>query len=94
MYNAKKLSESIRMKRKKMKSGEESEVIDTAPAPLMNPQDILNLKQKAQMEETMDLPEKDEAESDPADPELDETQEKSGLKKRMARVKRTFDKMK
>jgi hypothetical protein len=94
MISAKALSEAIRMKRKKLKEDGVEEMIDTAPGPQMNPQDILNLKQKAQMEETLDTPEKSMAPDDPADPELDETQEESGLKKRMARVKSTMSKMK
>lgn len=95
MYSAKALSEKIRMKRKSMQSGIDSEVIDTAPKPLMNPQDILNNKQKAQMEDTMDLPEKSEAPSDPADEDIEGTSQSiSTLEKRMSRVKRMFDKMK
>lgn len=94
MHSAKQMSEAIRMKRKKLKDDGVDEMVDTAPGPQMNPGDILNLKQQAQMEETLDTPEKSMAPSDPADPELDETQEESGLKKRMARVKATMGKMK
>lgn len=88
MYSAKGLSEAIRVKRKKLKEDGVENMIDTAPAPQMNPQDIHNLKMDAQIDETLDLPEKSEAPSDPADSRLDETQETSGLKKRMARVAR------
>lgn len=86
MYSAKKMSEAIRSKRKKLKEDGAENMVDTGPAPQMNPGDILNLKQEAQMQETMDLPEKSEAPSDPADPAIDETQKESGLKKKMARI--------
>lgn len=94
MYSAKKMSEAIRMKRKTLKEDGVDNMVDTAPGPQMNPQDILNLKQKAQMEETMDLPEKSMAPDDPADPALDGTQEEAELSKRMARVKRSLGKAK
>lgn len=86
MLDAKKLSEAIRMKRKKVKEEGVDNMIDTAPGPQMNPQDILNMKQEAQIDETLDLPDKSMAPSDPADPSLDETQEEKALKRRMARV--------
>ncbi len=86
MISAKALSEAIRSKRKKVKEDGVENMIDTAPGPQMNPGDILNLKQKAQMSETMDLPVKSEAPSDPADPELGDSQKESALKKKMARV--------
>lgn len=85
--SAKAMSEAIRMKRKKLKEEGVDNMVDTASLPQMNPQDVLNLKQKAQMEETMDLPEKSEAESDPADPEIEGTsQDTIALKKKMARI--------
>lgn len=88
MFSAKAMSDAIRMKRKKVKSDGVDNMIDTAPGPQMNPGDIMNLKQKAQMEETMDLEDKSEAPSDPADPSLDDTQKMAGLKKKMARIAR------
>jgi len=93
MPSAKQMSEAIRMKRKKLKDEGVDNMVDTAALPQMNPQDVLNLKQKAQMEETMDLPEKSEAPSDPADPNLDDTQKLNELKKRMARVSRILGSM-
>ncbi len=88
VFSAKAMSDAIRMKRKKLKEDGVENMVDTAPGPQMNPQDILNLKQQAQIDETLDLPEKSEAPSDPADPTLDETQKMSGLKKKMARIAR------
>lgn len=87
MISAKALSSAIRMKRKKLKEEGVENMIDTAPGPQMNPQDIYNNKQVAQYRETMDTPEKNEAPSDPADESIDGTsQEKAHLKKQMARV--------
>lgn len=85
--NAKQMSEAIRMKRKKVKADGVENMIDTAPGPQMNPQDVYNLKQKAVMEETMDLPEKSMAPSDPADAQVSGTsQDVAMLKKKMARL--------
>lgn len=86
MYSAKSMSDAIRMKRKKVKEDGVENMVDTAPGPQMNPGDIINLKQQAQIEDTLDVPEKSMAPSDPADASLDETQKESGLKKRMSRV--------
>ena len=94
MLDAKKMSEAIRMKRKKIKGEGLDNMLDTAPGPQMNPQDILNLKQKAQIEETLDLPEKSMAPSDPADEDISGTsQELSDLKKKMARVEKILSKL-
>jgi hypothetical protein len=89
MLDAKAMSEAIRMKRKKLKDDGVENMVDTAALPQMNPQDVFNLKQKAQMEETMHLPKKDEAPSDPADANIDGTsQESAMLKKKMAMIAR------
>jgi hypothetical protein len=92
MLDAKSLSEAIRVKRKKLKADGVENMIDTDPHPQMNPQDIMNLKQRAQMEETMHLPQKSEAPSDPANASLSDpdgsTQEISELKKKMERVRK------
>ncbi len=94
MLDAKKMSEAIRMKRKKVKEEGLDNMLDTAPGPQMNPQDILNLKQQAQMEETMDLPEKSMAPSDPADEDINGTsQDMMDLKKKMARVEKILSKL-
>lgn len=86
MLSAKAMSEAIRNKRKKVKEDGVENMVDTAPGPQMNPQDILNLKQKAQVEDTLDSPEKSSAPDDPADPELGDSQKVEMLKKKMARI--------
>lgn len=89
MMDAAKMSEAIRMKRKKVKEEGLDNMLDTAALPQMNPQDILNLKQKAQMESTMDLPEKISAPDDPADANIDGgSQDLSALKKKMEMIRR------
>jgi hypothetical protein len=94
MISAKKLSENIRMKRKKMQEDGVENMVDTAAVPQMNPQDVLENKQSAQMQEAMDLPKKSMAPSDPADEDISGTdQDVSELKRRMAKVKAVFDKL-
>jgi hypothetical protein len=88
MISAKALSEAIRMKRKKVKEAGVDNMLDTAPGPQMNPQDIYNLKQQAVREQLVGSPEKSKAPDDPADPGLDETQKVESLKKHMARIAR------
>lgn len=87
MMSAKSMSEAIRMKRKNLKEDGVDNMVDTAALPQMNPQDVFNLKQKAQMEETMDLPPKSDAPDDPANEDIDGTsQDKMALKKKMAMI--------
>ncbi len=87
MISAKAMSDSIRAKRKQVKKDGVENMVDTAALPQMNPTDVLNLKQEAQMDETMDLPEKNEAPSDPADAEVSgSSQDTMMLKKKMARI--------
>lgn len=87
MMSAKSMSDAIRMKRKKLKADGVDNMVDTAALPQMNPQDVMNLKQKAQMEETMDLPEKSMAPDDPADSDISGgSQDMMALKKKMARI--------
>lgn len=89
MINAKMLSERIRMKRKQVKADGVENMVDTAPGPQMNPQDILFNKQEAQWDRTMDLPPKSKAPSDPADESIEGTsQDKMALDRHMARVKK------
>jgi hypothetical protein len=95
MINAKMLSERIRMKRKKMASDGVENMVDTAPGPQMNPQDILFNKQTAQWSETMGLPEKKMAPSDPADEATAGTsQDTAALSRHMSRVKKLIGNMK
>lgn len=91
MISAKALSDAIRMKRKKLKADGVENMIDTAPGPQMNPQDIHNLKMEAQYRDTMDIPDRPEGESDPANAELDDSQKVSALKKKMSRLARILD---
>jgi hypothetical protein len=94
MMSAKSMSDAIRMKRKKVKDEGLENMVDTAALPQMNPQDILNLKQKAQMEETMDIPSKSEAPDDPADADISGgSQDMSALKSKMSRVARILSKL-
>lgn len=94
MLSAMKISEAIRMKRKKVKEDGVENMIDTAPGPQMNPQDIFNLKQKAQMEQTLDVPEKSMAPDDPADAQVSDTsQDVEYLKRKMARIEAVFSKL-
>ncbi len=86
MYSAKQMSDAIRMKRKKIQEDVPADVVDTAPRSQVNPTDILNNKYDAQIHETLDLPEKSSAPSDPADAELGDSQKESSLKKKMARI--------
>lgn len=93
IYDAATMSEKIRTKRKKLAADGIENMVDTAPGPQMNPQDILNLKQQAQIDETLDLPEKSSAPDDPADARLDDTQKEEMLKKKMARTARVLGSM-
>jgi len=88
--SAKALSEAIRAKRKKLKEGGVEAMVDTAAAPQMNAGNVLLNKQTAQWQETMKpMPDKSSAPSDPADEQISGTsQDKSDLKKKMARVGR------
>lgn len=92
MSMAKMLSERIRMKRKKVSADGVENMVDTAPGPQMNPQDILFNKQTAQWQETMGTPKKSMAPSDPADEDIDGTsQDKSALERHMMRVKKIIN---
>lgn len=94
MMSAKGMSDAIRMKRKKLKDDGIENMVDTAALPQMNPQDVLNLKQKAQMHETMDIPEAHEGPSDPADADISGgSQDMTDLKKKMAMIGKILAKM-
>lgn len=89
MMDAKAMSDAIRMKRKKVKDEGVENMVDTAALPQMNPQDVLNLKQKAQIEETLDVPDKKEGPDDPADADIEGTsQSETHLKKKMAMIRK------
>ncbi len=99
MMSAMKMSEAIRMKRKKVKEEGLDNTLDTAPGPQMNPQDIHNMKLHAEEEELGDpkhtFDEKSMAPDDPADADLSGTsQELATLKKKMAMIESIFNKLK
>ena len=81
------MSEAIRAKRKKLKEDGVDNMVDTTALPQMNPQDILNLKQEAQMADSIDIPEKSSAPDDPADPAMGDSQDPTALKKKMRMTK-------
>lgn len=96
MIDAKALSEAIRMKRKKLKKDGVENMIDTAPGPQMNPQDIWNQEKMAQHEET--IPGADDIHTGPGEPGLegpqkDDSQDVDDLKRKMARVERILNKL-
>lgn len=96
MLDAKKMSEAIRMKRKKVKEEGLDNMLDTAPGPQMNPQDIWNQEKMAQHEET--IPGADEIGTGPGLPTMeedqkDDSQDVNDLKKKMARVERILSKL-
>lgn len=96
MLDAKKMSEAIRNKRKKVKEEGMDNMLDTAPGPQMNSQDIWNQEKMAQHEET--IPGADEIKSGPGMPTMeekqkDDSQDVSDLKKKMARVGRILGKL-
>ncbi len=96
MLDAKKMSEAIRMKRKKVKEEGLDNMLDTAPLPQMNPQDIWNQEKMAQHEET--IPGADEIGTGPGLPTMEESQKDDSqdvmvLKKQMARVQKILNKL-
>lgn len=94
MLSAKAMSQAIRMKRKKVSDDGVENMVDTAPLPQMNPQDIYNLKQKAQMQDTMGTPPEMVGLSDPADADISGTsQDMEELKRKMARIEKILGTM-
>lgn len=96
MLDAKKMSEAIRMKRKKLKADGVENMIDTAPLPQMNPQDIWNEEKMAQHEET--IPGADEIGSGPSSPlmeedQKDDSQDVDVLKRQMSRVEKILSRL-
>ncbi len=89
LMDPKKMSELIRMKKKKMMEAP-PELVDTDFKPDMNPMDAYNMEQTGRIEKTLDTPEKINAEN----AEMDEDGS-IGLspedKKRMGRLRSYFD---
>lgn len=87
---ASKISKSIREKKKKMMSAE-PELVDTDARPDMNPQDLMDITQKARIEDTLMTPEKinaDDTNMNESYQGIDESPEEMG---RMKRLKAYFD---
>jgi hypothetical protein len=94
IMNAKEMSDRIRVKRKQLQEAGADNLVDTTALPQMNPQDVLNLKYDAQIEETMDSPEKSNAPDDPANADIDGTsQSKAALAEKMARISKMFNRL-
>lgn len=92
LMDAKKLSEVIRMKKKKMREAD-PELIDTSPTPDMNAQDVYDLEQQGRIEETLMTPHKINSD----DSNMDMSYQGVGVspeeKKRMGRLRMYFDSM-
>ncbi len=90
--NASALSKAIREKKKQLAESK-PEMIGTSPTPDMNAQDIYDTEQHARVEDTLESPEKINADKTM----LDETYDGVGLspeeKTRMGRLRTYFDKM-
>jgi hypothetical protein len=91
MMNAMKLSEAIRMKKKKLLESEMNpEMIGTSPVPDMNAQDVWDNEKKAYIENAVDADPKIDARETMADePSDDEIRMMD--KARMARLSSYFD---
>lgn len=90
IMDAAKISEIIRMKKKKMMSAEPA-LVDTDSELDMNPLDHYDMEQKGRVEETLDSPHKINAD----DTMMDESYSGVGIspdeKKRMARLRTYMD---
>jgi hypothetical protein len=92
LMDAAKISEIIRMKKKKMLEAD-PELIDTSPTPDMNAQDVYDLEQRGRIESTLMSPPRINAD----DTMMNETYDGVGLspeeKKRMGRLRSYMDTM-
>lgn len=87
---ASQISKSIREKKKKMMSAD-PELVDTDTRPDMNPQDLMDLTQKARIEDTLGVSPKinaDDTNMNESHQDIDESPEEMG---RMKRLKAYFD---
>lgn len=95
ILDAKKLSASIRMKKKKMQEAD-PELVDTDALVDFNPNDHMQMDMEARMENALDSPHRINAE-DTADAESEHDAETMGETtdemKRMSRLKRMLDAM-
>lgn len=92
LMDAAKLSEVIRMKKKKMLESD-PDIIGTSPTPDMNAQDVYDMEQKGRIESTLDSPHKINAD----DTMMDETYQGVGISPmemgRMSRLRAYLDSM-
>jgi len=93
MLSAKRMSDIIRSKRKKFDDPTEADVtVDQYGLP-KNPTDIINAKMYGQVEDTINSPTKINA-IEAVDPPGEDSQSIPDLKKKMARLKAVFDRLK
>lgn len=92
MFDAKKLSEIIRMKKKEMKNAE-PELIDTSPTPDMNAQDVYDTEIKGRIEGTLMSPKKIDADETMMNNDYDGVGLSPDEKKRMGRLRSYLDSM-
>jgi hypothetical protein len=92
LMDAAKISEIIRMKKKKMLEAE-PEMIGTSPVPDMNAQDVYDMEQKGRIEESIDAPHKINSDDAQMDMEYDGVGLSPEEKKRMGRLRMYFDSM-
>lgn len=95
VLDAKKLSEAIRMKKKKMLEAE-PELVDTDAIPDVNPQELMDKQMDARMENTLDSPGRIDArntEMEQSEHDADGMGQTSDEDKRMGRLKRLLDAM-
>jgi hypothetical protein len=93
LMDPKKLSEIIRMKKKKMMMAD-PDVVSSEPHGFMNAQDVEDTKQLGRIETTLDVPDKSDSDETQMK-ESESDQATAGLtdeeKKRMGRLRKMFD---
>lgn len=92
LMDAKKISEVIRMKKKKMLEAD-PEIIGTSPTPDMNAQDVYDLEQQGRIEETLMTPPKINADDTNMENEYNGIGISPEEKKRMPRLRAFLDKL-
>lgn len=90
LMDAAKISEVIRMKKKKMLEAD-PDLIGTSPTPDMNAQDVYDTEQKGRIESTLDTPPKINADDTMMDMKYDGVALSPEEKTRMARLRKYMD---
>lgn len=90
LMDAAKLSEVIRMKKKKMREAD-PEIVDTSPVPDMNAQDVYDMEQKGRIESTIGAPKKINADDTMMDEKYDGIGVSPEEKMRMPRLRAYLD---